>query len=576
MAKISFAGFSLIFSQLPTREDTLRVARPELSAALEKDVQNLPGRDRRRIEDFYSSIKSVRIETPDPSHRKLYLLGSEPEWQDFAHNLDAPREITLKVLDEARSSYVKDEASSPIVVLGSAGCGKSTIIRRVALNLSTEGYPVFFLEREPPSRAEDAAKVIDNFDRRAILVIDNVDLLLRWCADLLRAVHERRPLLLLAARTNRYDRYAGELAGLTSVNEIPIPHLTSPDIDSVIGVLERNHLLGRLRNMTEAARRREFEQRAQKQILIAMREATEGKGFDEIIENEFQELTPVETKILYLCAAIATAARSYLTLDQLVACSEESPAGTLEIINRNLRDIVIKREEPNSLSLRHYVIAELMCERKAPKSILRDAYIRILAVLSHDPPRPANRASRVLTLYRRTINHEAICRRFEVADARLIYESLRDRFSDEAHFWLQFGSLELTQGELQLARNYIAQAESLAPNDDYIQTTKAHLLLRAACEADSVAEGNQLWSEGEALINEQIERRGKIDPHAYHIFGTQALDHAAKIPDRNVRREIIETAKGVVAEGRRNHPRSPELKKLEGEIVSAYLSLALQ
>jgi hypothetical protein len=129
------------------------------------------------------------------------------------------------------------------------------------------------------------------------------------------------------------------LAGLTSVNEIPIPHLTSADIDSVIGVLERHHLLGRLRNMSEAERRREFEQRAQKQILVAMREATEGKGFDEIIENEFQELTPVETKILYLCAAIATAARSYLTLDQLVACSEDSPSGALEIINRNLRDI---------------------------------------------------------------------------------------------------------------------------------------------------------------------------------------------------------------------------------------------
>jgi hypothetical protein len=227
------------------------------------------------------------------------------------------------------------------------------------------------------------------------------------------------------------------------------------------------------------------------------------------------------------------------------------------------------------LSLRHYVIAELMCEHKAPKSILRDAYIRLLAVLSHDLPRPANRASRVLTLYRRTINHEAICRRFEVADARLIYESLRDRFADESHFWLQFGSLELTQGELQLARNYIAQAESLAPNDDYIRTTKAHLLLKTACEADGLGEGTQLWNDGVELIKEQIERRGKVDPHAYHILGTQALDYAARFPDPIIRREIIETAKGVVAEGRKNHPRSPDLKKLEQDISLAYLSLAL-
>ena len=73
-----------------------------------------------------------------------------------------------------------------------------------------------------------------------------------------------------------------------------------------------------------------------------------------------------------------------------------------------------------------------------------------------------------------------------------------------------------------------------------------------------------------------MERRGKIDPHAYHIFGTQALSYVAKIEDSALRKETIEQARALVAEGRRNHPRSPELKDVEEKLTTAYLSLALE
>jgi hypothetical protein len=57
---------------------------------------------------------------------------------------------------------------------------------------------------------------------------------------------------------------------------------------------------------------------------------------------------------------------------------------------------------------------------------------------------------------------------------------------------------------------YIAQAESLSPNDDYIRTAKAHLLLKGASEIDGYAESADLWKEGESLINEQIEVARKL------------------------------------------------------------------
>jgi hypothetical protein len=510
------------------------------------------------------------------SHRKLYLLGSSPDWQDFAHNFDAPRDINQFVAETVRGAYAEPEAT-PIALLGSAGCGKSTIIHRVALTIAAEGYPVFFSQEDVLPKPQDAAAVFDEMDRRAILFLDNADLTLNWCAALLQACDAaKRPLLVLAARTNRYDRYCAEIRSVTDVTEIPIPHLSSGDIDALIDVLGRNNMLGHLRGMSDGARRAEFEKRAEKQILIAMREATEGKGFDQIIESEFAELTPVEAKLLYLCAAIATAARSYVTIDQLLSSSEVGPPEALELINRNLRDIVVKQEDnPRLLRLRHMVIAELMTEKKAPRNILREAYIRFLSTLSHDMGRPPDRNSRVARLYRRIINHEAICRRFEVEDARAIYESLQDRFKDEAHFWLQFGSLELTQGDLTFASNYIAQAESLSPSDDFIKMAKAHLMLKKAVVTPVHREAREMWAEACGLVDEQIEKRGKTDPYPYHILGSQALLFMTRCVYLEEKKAIIVNARNMVKKGLQYHSRNPELIDLDRELQDAYLGLAL-
>jgi hypothetical protein len=444
--------------------------------------------------------------------------------------------------------------------------------------LAAEGYPIFFSEADELPRVRDISEALDLFERRPILLIDSADIGLAWIAQLLETEFRKHspPLIVLAARTNRYDRSSALIKAVAPVLEVRVPLLSSADIDSVLSVLARNNLLGELRNKNESERRREFENRAEKQILVAMREATRGKGFDEIIESEFNELTPVEAKVLYLCAAIPTAARSYITREQLLACAAISPPEALDIVDRTLRDIVIpKSDESDTLRLRHAVIAEFMVEKKAPRTILRDAYIGFLSVLSHDMGHRPDRTSRILRLYRRVINHETLCRRFAVEDARAIYESLQDRFKDEAHFWLQFGSLELTYGELDLASNYISQAEALAPNDDFIRMTRAHLFLKKATRAETTAEANKLWQEGSVLVEERIATRGNVDPYPYHIFGSQTLIFLSRIPNGPEQRELVEKAKLIIDDGYRKHPRNEEIEKIRREIQQAYLELAL-
>ena len=49
-----------------------------------------------------------------------------------------------------------------------------------------------------------------------------------------------------------------------------------------------------------------FKKVANRQILIAMKEATEGKSFDKIMVDEYDSLDPHEVKVLCTCLALNT------------------------------------------------------------------------------------------------------------------------------------------------------------------------------------------------------------------------------------------------------------------------------
>ena len=88
-----------------TREEMLREARPELAAMFEAGAAALPKSQQERLEAFYECFRPVHLPKPQASHRKFYLLGASPDWQDFAHDLDAPREINQRLAATVRDHY---------------------------------------------------------------------------------------------------------------------------------------------------------------------------------------------------------------------------------------------------------------------------------------------------------------------------------------------------------------------------------------------------------------------------------------------------------------------------------------
>lgn len=186
-----------------------------------------------------------------------------------------------------------------------------------------------------------------------------------------------------------------------------------------------------------------------------------------------------------------------------------------------------KESEAGSFVIRHPIIARFVVENVAPREILAEATIGFLRAISTvlPPPGRPRRQSRAFGVYRGAINHKRMQNLFPGKYALVchIYESIQDLFSDEGHYWLQYGSYELVLGDsLDKAENYINQAAALLPNSVQVTTATAHLILKKSLVANTFAAAEALMEEASKTLQAQRELRS-VQLHPYHIFGTQLM-----------------------------------------------------
>src|SRR5439155_12029993 len=80
----------------------------------------------------------------------------------------------------------------------------------------------------------------------------------------------------------------------------------------------------------------------------------------------------------------------------------------------------------------------------------------------------------------RILNHDFLHRTLGMPQARQFYDELEPVLKGEHHFWLQRGSLELEEGYIPLAQNFLDQAQALSADDPLVACTYSHLLFRKA------------------------------------------------------------------------------------------------
>jgi hypothetical protein len=511
----------------PRREDVLRLIDPNLEPALRASEKGVPIQQVAVAEYFFSFFR-LPIRPTNPRVRATFLLGTPPTWDDIAADLDAHREVN-DVVSQALLEVMKRDSGDVLIISSAAGGGKSTICKRVAMELVDAGYSVYFSDGESSPHPEKIASYLAGLEEKAVLFFDHAGHDLSLIAELSERIRDLKvkPAIVIAARSNdlAFRGYEFERVGARTV-KISVPNLSDPDIHAILDTLERHNLLGNLRELSTEERIETFRTKAKKQILVAMREATSGRGFDDIIRDEFDKVHPKEAQLLYLVAALASDEEYGITVQQMITAMELPPNDTQVLVEASLAGILVQQEfDASKYIVRHPAIAHFVIE-SAPRPMLADAVIALLITISTVlPDGRERRRSRAFRLYREILNHRRLSALFESKSflVRKIYETIKDYYRDDGHYWLQYGSFETDTGvDLSLAENYIAQAAALLPpTSRQVDTATAHLLLKKALVARNASAASELVDESLKILRAHMADRSNVSLHALHIFGSQ-------------------------------------------------------
>jgi hypothetical protein len=296
-----------------------------------------------------------------------YLRGQEPQWADLIQGRAITRSNDGALLDTAREILAGNRPNTALAITGTAGSGKSTTLMHLALDLSNQGVPVLWIDRDSQTAPASIRKRLTDFDDRVMLAIDDADIFGSHMVRLLRDIVPSKEKLLVAFAipSTRFDELAGTLkrTGETQLFEHVVPNLSDSDIEGLLQVLERHNRLGTLIGKSEDERRRAFRDRCGRQLLVAMVEATSDERFDEKIAKELSSLPPVQ-QFIYALLCIASREKHYLTRDEVMLACQGLPGEPLEALNLLVRRLIAFAPPPGmQYRPRHRVIADIVFER---------------------------------------------------------------------------------------------------------------------------------------------------------------------------------------------------------------------
>lgn len=508
-----------------------------------------------------------------PQDGASYLLGRQPTAWDVTDGFATTRAFEGDLEERSRS------ASSPILLLtGTAGSGKSTTLLRLALSSDAAGRRVHLLDIDAsygPSHLREALTKA----APEVLVVDDLYTVGRQVAEVIAdwLTDDPERKLLAAARGTAIPALDSDGAlGQLARDEQPVPHLADSDIDSLLDALTRGKRLGVLAGRSREQQVRAFRERAGRQLIVALIEATSGLQFEEKLSAECDELES-DARFLYAVSGLATTRGFGLGQEDLILAFGSADNTILNHIRTLVQRGLLVQGTGRQLKVRHRVVADRVVEHFRASKELTEPLKGLLFAAASKADRQAPRRAREWRLLISIINHDYLQRLLlDLGEVRQCYAEVEDLLHWDYHYWLQRGSLEVESGNLEHAFNFLSQARSLAPDDYKVQTEWAYFQLKNT-SSDATKSGSVDRAEAALIeLEDVIRRRGEVDSHAYHVYGSQGLRWARRAPVSTAERaRLLDRLRKLVDEGVRRHPRQGDLKQLSDDLQKEYLSLAL-
>jgi len=247
-------------------------------------------------------LKSFNFDEMKNCHDPDLFYNGSVNWEDVVNNLDVSRNQLLEIKQKSEKllkSSCKNQSHSLIVITGEAGSGKSTLLMRLAYDMSCDPnlkkINLLWYDGKDQYEPKKILRYYESNIEPIIVFIDTPDIH-SFVEDVYRAKNDLEKsaapiLMIVTARQSEWDNVHGEERIPAKEKDfIKLNRLDDKEIQGLLKKLEAHNKLGVLESLTPAERFIEFKKHCERQLLVAMLEATRGDNFEKIIINEYMNL----------------------------------------------------------------------------------------------------------------------------------------------------------------------------------------------------------------------------------------------------------------------------------------------
>ena len=250
-----------------------------------------------------------------------------------------------------------------------------------------------------------------------------------------------------------------------------LPLFNPPLAPSIV----RSHIDGKSREEKLSA----FRERAGRQLLVSLHEATHGMPFEDIVTDEYNSIVPEKAKSIYLTICILNRFNVSVRAGLISRLHGVHLTEFKKSFFRPLEHVVYTVADPISRDLaytaRHPLIADIVFHRVLTDQEERfEKFTSVLNALDID-------YSSDRQAFRGMLRGKAIAELFPNLDmARSVFESAYQMAPHDAYVLHQDAIFHMIHSEFHEASDLLAEAARLRPNDTTILHSRSELLLKLA------------------------------------------------------------------------------------------------